>query len=196
MVRQEVSWRVISRHAEHAKPLVERTMEHESRLVGTGSKQLITRRSWVQIPPPLRRRPLGHPHIPRVFSRPGLIASRYLTGFFRVEAVRSTVVEERSEGICGLCLHAREDVLVGGHRERPIRVAKTVRHNREGYTFFEQQRSVGVAQIVEADLGERGGGNGSPLRIRPLAVSQPDPGHCPHPCRAVGQASRIWHTRR
>ena len=32
---------------------------------------LITRRSQVQILPPLRRKPLAFLHVPRVFSRPG-----------------------------------------------------------------------------------------------------------------------------
>ncbi len=46
---------------------------------------LITRRSRVQILPPLRREPLGHPHILRAFSRSGV-------GRFRCSTRRSTGV--------------------------------------------------------------------------------------------------------
>jgi hypothetical protein len=59
MGRYEGSLRGTARHGESMKPLVRNTFRHRPTPVVTPGKELITRRSRVQIPPPLRTKTLG-----------------------------------------------------------------------------------------------------------------------------------------
>ena len=60
--------------------------------------------------------------------------------------------EEVLEGGCGLGLHARQDVLVHVHGERDVGVAEAFADDLHGDALLEQDRGVGVAEVVKSDL--------------------------------------------
>jgi hypothetical protein len=59
MGRYEGSLRGTARHGESVKPLLRNTVRHRPKPAVTPGKELITRRSQVQIPPPLRTKNLA-----------------------------------------------------------------------------------------------------------------------------------------
>ena len=61
------------------------------------------------------------------------------------------VGDESSEDRGGVGLHAGQDVLVGGDRERRGGMAEPFTDHFEWNTGFEEQGGVGVAEVVESD---------------------------------------------
>jgi hypothetical protein len=57
--------------------------------------------------------------------------------------------------------HAGQQVLVGVHRERRVRVAETLAHHLDRHADGDEQRRVRVAQIVEADAWQLGASDGA-----------------------------------
>lgn len=61
--------------------------------------------------------------------------------------------DQAGEDRGGLGLHPGDDMLVDGHREGRVRVPKTLADDLHRDTCLEQQRRMGVSEIVKRDLG-------------------------------------------
>jgi hypothetical protein len=65
-------------------------------------------------------------------------------------SVRGLVLlDELGEDGCCLGLHAGEDVLADAHRERDVRVGEALADDLHGHARLEQERGVGVAEVVQ-----------------------------------------------
>ncbi len=95
--------------------------------------RLITRRSQVQIPPPLRREPLGHPHVPRVFRVARLPVLSLLPGVLPASAGRSLRDDQALEHPGRFGLHAWEHVLVGVDREHRVSASEPLADHFDRY---------------------------------------------------------------
>jgi len=97
----------------------------------TSVNALITRRSEVQILPP----PLGNPGQSH-FSSVGFYRRR--GAFYGVEVGRS---DQPGEDPSASGLHARKQVLVGGHREAGRGMAEAVAHNLDRDPLFPKSEA-------------------------------------------------------
>ncbi len=68
-------------------------------------------------------------------------------------------VDEVGEVGCRFGAHAGEHVLVGGHGEPGVCVAEALGHDLDRNSVRDEQRCVGVAQIVQSDSRQSGAGN-------------------------------------
>jgi len=93
--------------------------------------ELITRRSRVQIPPPLRESP------GQTCVWPGLLPSRRVALPSLLPGFLPAAGDEFLEDAGGLGLHAGQDMLVGVDGERRVGVAEAFGDDFDGYTFFD-----------------------------------------------------------
>jgi hypothetical protein len=130
----------------------------------------MTRRSRVQIPPPL----------PRALASVLLArASTVLCGSSTGPSTGGSgwfLLDELFEGTCGFRLHAGEHVLVGIDGERGVSVTEPLGHHLDGHSGFDQQCAVGVPDVVETDARHAGSvgdpfeGLGDRMRMNGFAV--------------------------
>ncbi len=122
----------------------------------TADRPLITRRSEVQILPP----PPSEP-VQRVVT---VTLQRGVAAFYRVfhRGNRGTVraqllaqrrrsIEQSGKSSRSLCLHARQHVLVGRHREARRRMAQSLALDLDRHPGLEEQRGVRVAKVMKPD---------------------------------------------
>jgi len=57
--------------------------------------------------------------------------------------------DERGEPLCSGAAHAWQQVLIGVHRERRVGVTEAFGHDLDRGAVGDEQRGVGVAQVVE-----------------------------------------------
>ncbi len=67
------------------------------------------------------------------------------------EQTQQRTVEQLCEGLRSFGVHARQHVLVGGHREAGCRVSEPFADDFDGYARYEEQRCVRVAEIMQSD---------------------------------------------
>ncbi len=103
----------------------------------------------------------GVPSVPRRPGwRPALAAGRGDVVASPLSLFRPSLPEhDVAEHGRGVSLHAREDVLVDGHRERRAAVAEALAHDFHRDTGLQQERGVRVAEVVHADSRQSGLGD-------------------------------------
>ncbi len=79
---------------------------------------------------------------------------RATTGLYRLRA-GGVSDEDGGEGACCVVLHARQDVLVGGHGEGGTRVAEALGDDLDRHPVTQQQAGVGVAKVMQSCSTDR-----------------------------------------